>query len=43
MTGARFALAMAWRETRGSRRTLALLVAAIAVGVAALVGIRSYT
>lgn len=42
MNGARFALALAWRETRGSRRTLVLLVGAIAVGVAALVAIRSF-
>jgi putative ABC transport system permease protein len=42
MNGARFALALAWRETRGSRRTLLLLVGAVAVGVAALVAIRSF-
>jgi len=41
-SGARFALTMAWREARGSRRTLALLVLAIAIGVAALVAIRSF-
>lgn len=42
MNGARFALALAWRETRGSRRSLLLLVGAVAVGVAALVAIRSF-
>lgn len=42
MNGLRFALTLAWRETRGSRRTLLLLVSAVAVGVAALVAIRSF-
>ncbi len=42
MNGARFALALAWRETRGSRRSLLLLVGAVAAGVAALVAIRSF-
>ncbi len=43
MNGARFALALAWRETRGSRRTLLLLLGAVAVGVAALVAIRGFS
>ncbi len=38
----RFALVMAWREARGSRRLLALLALAVALGVAALVAIRSF-
>ena len=42
MNATRFALALAWRETRGSRRTLLLLLGAIAVGVAALVAIRGF-
>jgi putative ABC transport system permease protein len=33
---------MAWREARGARTSLLLLVAAVAVGVAALVAIRSF-
>ena len=42
MTRARFALVMAWRETRGARRSLLLLVGAVAIGVAALVAIRGF-
>jgi len=38
-----FVLAMAWRESRASLRRMALLVASIAVGVAALVAISSFT
>jgi putative ABC transport system permease protein len=38
-----FVLAMAWRESRASRRRMALLVASIALGVAALVAISSFT
>lgn len=38
----RFALAMAWRESRGSRRRLALTVTAVSLGVAALVAINSF-
>jgi putative ABC transport system permease protein len=38
-----FVLKLAWREGRASRRRLALLVAAVAVGVAALVAINSFT
>jgi putative ABC transport system permease protein len=38
-----FVLAMAWRESRASLRRMALLVASIAVGVAALVAITSFT
>jgi len=43
MTGLRFVAAMAWRETRGARRRQGLLIATIAVGVAALVAINSFT
>ncbi len=43
MSGARFVLAMAWRESRAARRRLLLLVLAIAVGVGALVAINSFT
>jgi putative ABC transport system permease protein len=43
VSGLRFVAAMAWRETRGARRRQALLVATIAVGVAALVAINSFT
>ncbi|HEY7513838.1 MAG TPA: ABC transporter permease, partial [Vicinamibacteria bacterium] len=43
MSGARFVLAMAWRESRASRRRLFLLVLAVAVGVSALVAINSFT
>ena len=39
----RFALSLAWREARGSRRRGLLIVAAIAIGVAALVAINSFT
>jgi putative ABC transport system permease protein len=42
MSSSRFVLVMAWRETRGSRRMLLLLVAAVAAGVAALVAIRGF-
>ncbi len=42
MSGARFVLAMAWREARGARNSLSLLLAAVAVGVAALVAIRGF-
>ncbi len=38
-----FSLALAWREARGSRRRGLLIVGAIAVGVAALVAINSFT
>jgi putative ABC transport system permease protein len=38
-----FVLAMAWRESRASLRRMALLVASVAVGVAALVAISSFT
>lgn len=38
-----FVLAMAWRETRASRRRLVLFAAAISIGVAALVAISSFT
>ena len=38
-----FVLAMAWRESRASLRRMALLLASIAVGVAALVAISSFT
>jgi len=43
MTTLRFVLAMAWREGRAARRRLAFLTAAIAIGVAALVAINSFT
>ena len=39
----RFLLAMAWRESRAARRRMILLVAAVAIGVAALVAINSFT
>ena len=39
---ARFAVVMAWREARGSRR-LALTVGAVSLGVAALVAINSFS
>ena len=39
----RFVLALAWREARGSRRRALLVVLAIAIGVAALVAINSFT
>jgi len=38
-----FVLAMAWRETRASRRRLLLFASAIAIGVAALVAIGAFT
>jgi len=41
--GLRFVLAMAWRESRASGRRLTILTASVAVGVAALVAINSYT
>lgn len=37
-----FVLRMAWRETRGARRRLGLLTAAVAAGVAALVAVNSF-
>jgi len=43
MTSTRFLLAMAWRESRAARRRLVLLMTAVAVGVAALVAINSFT
>ncbi len=43
MTRSRFILAMAWRETRASRRKLLLFASAISIGVAALVAISSFT
>jgi putative ABC transport system permease protein len=42
VTPLRFALALAWRETRGSRRMLGVLTVGVALGVAALVAIRSF-
>lgn len=39
----RFIFAMAWRETRASRRRLLLFGSAISIGVAALVSIGSFT
>jgi putative ABC transport system permease protein len=38
----RFAVSMAWRESRFSRRRLALITVAIALGVAAVVAINSF-
>jgi putative ABC transport system permease protein len=43
MSRLRFVFALAWREARSSRRRGALLVVAVAVGVAALVAINSFT
>jgi putative ABC transport system permease protein len=43
MSRLRFVLAMAWREGRASRRRGFLLIAAVAIGVAALVAINSFT
>ncbi len=43
MSGVPFPARMAWRESRAARRRLALLIAAIAVGVGALVAINSVT
>ncbi len=40
---ARFALGMAWRETRGAQRHFAYFLACIAVGVAALVAVQSFS
>jgi putative ABC transport system permease protein len=37
-----FALVMAWRESRGSRRRLALYLSSVSLGVAALVAINSF-
>jgi putative ABC transport system permease protein len=37
-----FALAMAWRDSRGSRRRLALYLGSVSLGVAALVAINSF-
>jgi putative ABC transport system permease protein len=42
VTSSRFALTLAWRETRGSRRMLGVLIVGVALGVAALVAIRSF-
>jgi putative ABC transport system permease protein len=42
VSGLRFALRLAWRESRGARRSLLLLAGAIAAGVGALVAIRSF-
>jgi len=39
----RFALVMAWRESRGNRRRLMLTVTAVSLGVAALVAINSFS
>jgi putative ABC transport system permease protein len=39
----RFVLALAWRESRASRRRGLLIVVAVAIGVAALVAINSFT
>lgn len=41
--GARFALTMAWRESRASLGRLWLLTASVSLGVAALVAINSFT
>ena len=43
MNAFRFVLAMAWREGRAAGRRLALLTAAISIGVGALVAIDSFT
>lgn len=43
MTDPRFAVRLAWRDTRASWRRLILLVAAVMAGVAALVSINSFT
>ena len=43
MSRARFVLALAWRESRASRRRGLLIVVAVAIGVAALVAINSFT
>jgi len=39
----KFLLAMAWRESRAAQRRMMLLVTAVAIGVAALVAINSFT
>ena len=39
----RFVLSLAWREARGSKRRGLLIVVAVAIGVAALVAINSFT
>jgi putative ABC transport system permease protein len=43
MNAVHFVLAMAWRESRAAGRKLALLTAAISIGVGALVAIDSFT
>lgn len=43
MTGLRFVVRMAWRESRGGRKRLWLLTGAVTAGVAALVAINSFT
>jgi putative ABC transport system permease protein len=43
VTQMRFVLRLAWRESRASRRRGLLIVAAVAVGVGALVAINSFT
>ena len=43
MSRIRFILALAWREGRASGRRGLLLIAAVAIGVAALVAINSFT
>jgi putative ABC transport system permease protein len=43
MSRFRFVLALAWREGRASRRRGLLLIAAVAIGVGALVAINSFT
>lgn len=43
MSSLRFVLTLAWREGRASRRRGLLLITAIAIGVAALVAINSFT
>lgn len=43
MSGLRFVLRMAWRESRASGSRLLLLTAAISIGVGALVAISSFT
>lgn len=43
MTGLRFVLRMAWRESRAGRKRLWLLTGAVTAGVAALVAINSFT
>src|SRR5215469_4117740 len=40
---ARFASRMAWRETRGARRHFAYFIACITVGVAAVVGVQTFS